>query len=305
MFLILGSIQLGLLYAIMAVGIYISFRILNTPDLTVDGSFTLGMAITAVITISGHPFIGLFAAILMGALTGTTTGLLQTKLYIHPILSGILVMTGLYTVNLAVMGGKSNLALIGKETYFTFFKSFIGSDLYLLTIVCAIPIGVILLILPLFFKTRLGMSIRATGDNEDMVRASSINSDFTKCVGLAIANACVALSGGLIAQFQMFSDVGSGSGMVIIGLASVIIGETLFGKRGVTIGLISALFGSVIYRIIVAFALKIDLFPSYALKLVSAMIVAVALSGPSLKQSYLQFKVRKEVRRHILENESK
>lgn len=305
MFLVMGSIQLGLLYALMAMGIYISFRILNTPDLTVDGSFTLGMAIAAVVTASGHPFLGLCAAVIMGALAGTTTGLLQTKLFIHPILSGILVMTGLYTVNLGIMGGKSNLALMGKATYFTLAKTVIGDNLYLLTFVCALPILLVLMLLPLFFKTRLGLSIRATGDNEDMVRASSINSDYTKCVGLAIANALVAFSGALIAQYQMFSDVGSGSGMVIIGLASVIIGETLFGKRGVTLGLISALFGSVIYRIIVAFALKVDLFPSYALKLVSALIVAIALSGPSIKQSYLQIKARKEVRRHIQESESK
>ncbi|MDK2868299.1 MAG: putative tryptophan/tyrosine transport system permease protein [Clostridiales bacterium] len=298
MILLVGSLQLGFLYAVMAMGIYISFRILNTPDLTVDGSFSLGMACAAVLTAAGHPLLALAATLIVGAIAGTATGLLQTKLLIHPILSGILVMTSLYTVNLAIMGGRSNLSVAGKATYFTMLKDAFGSNMAVATIFAIIPALMLLIVIPVFFKTRLGLAIRATGDNEEMVRASSINSNLTKCIGLAIANACVALSGGLISQYQMFSDVSSGSGMVIIGLASVIIGETLFGKRGVTIGIASAMIGSVIYRIIVAFALKVDLFPSYALKLISAVIVVIALSGPSVQQSYHQMKIRREVRRH-------
>lgn len=300
MTLLIGSIQLGLLYAIMALGIYISFRILNLPDLTVDGSFTLGMACAAMVTISGHPFLALIAAILLGALAGCTTGLLQTKLSIHPILSGILVMTGLYTVNLAIMGGRSNLSMVGSKTLFTKVESILISQngfgkTFLALLVCI----VLVFILSIAFKTRLGLAIRATGDNEEMVRSSSINANFTKCIGLAVGNACVALSGALIGQYQMFSDVTSGSGMVVIGLASVIIGETFFGKHSVTIGLIASAVGSIIYRIIIALALKIDLFPSYALKLISAVIVAIALSVPSMKASILQHKVRREAKNHL------
>ncbi|AOY78010.1 ABC transporter permease [Clostridium formicaceticum] len=295
MTLFIGSIQLGLIYAIMALGIYITFRILNVPDLTVDGSFSLGMACAAVITIAGYPFLALLFAMIAGALAGLTTGLLQTKLSIHPILSGILVMTGLYTVNLGIMGGRANLSLVGSETLFMKMESMIVSQsglgrTLLALLVCIVIIG----FLAIVFKTRFGLAIRATGDNEEMVRSSSINANTSKCIGLSMGNACVALSGALICQYQMFSDVGSGSGMVVIGLASVIIGEALFGRRSVTFGLISSAVGSIIYRIIVAFALKIDLFPPYALKLVSATIVAIALSVPSIKANIEQNKKRRE-----------
>ncbi|MDF2542999.1 MAG: transporter permease [Herbinix sp.] len=295
--LMTSSIQLGLLYAIMAMGIYTTFRILNIPDLTVDGSFSLGMAVAAVLTMNGHPLLALIAAIIVGAAAGSVTGFLQTKVGIHPILSGILVMTGLYTVNLAVMGGKSNLSVAGKVTLFTKMEELIvsktGNGKTLLTFISAI---LVLLILAIFYKTRLGLAIRATGDNEDMVRSSSINANLTKCIGLAIGNACVALSGALVSQHQMFSDVGFGSGLVVIGLASVIIGEALFGRRSVLVGLLSALVGSVAYRIIIAYALKFNIFPSFALKLVSAVIVAIALSVPTIAANMKQNKLRREAK---------
>lgn len=295
MILLIGSIQLGLLYAIMALGVYITFRVLNVPDLTVDGSFSLGMACTAVVTISGHPFLALLVAIIAGAVAGCATGLLQTKLNIHPILSGILVMTGLYTVNLGIMGGRANLSLVGNETIFTKIKVIITMQNRMeKTLVALFICIIIIIILAVAFKTRFGLAIRATGDNEEMVRSSSINANVSKCIGLSMGNACVALSGALICQYQMFSDVSSGSGMVVIGLASVIIGETLVGKRSVTMGLISAAVGSIIYRIIIAFALKIDILPSYALKLISALIVTVALAVPSIKESIKQKKIRRE-----------
>lgn len=294
MTLLIGSLQLGLLYAMLALGIYITFRILNLPDLTVDGSFSLGMACAAVATVSGHPFLALLIAILAGASAGITTGLLHTKLSIHPILAGILVMTGLYTVNLALMGGKANLSLVGSQTVFSMLASLGASDAMGKTLLALAICLVVIAILAVFFKTRLGLAIRATGDNEAMVRSSSINADVTKCIALAMGNACVALSGALICQYQMFSDVGAGNGMVIIGLASVIIGETIFGKRGVTIGLVAAAFGAISYRIILAFALKVDMFPAYALKLISAIIVVAALSGPPLKAFLQQYKMRKE-----------
>jgi putative ABC transport system permease protein len=300
MTLLIGSLQLGLLYAVMALGIYVTFRVLNLPDLTVDGSFSLGMACAAVATISGHPFLALLIAVLAGALAGLATGFLHTRLSIHPILAGILVMTGLYTVNLGLMGGKANLSVVGHDTLFSMVESMFAAQSEIGRTLLALGICLIIgAILALFFKTRFGLAIRATGDNEDMVRSSSINVNVTKGVALAIGNACVALSGALICQYQSFSDVGSGVGMVIIGLASVIIGETIFGRRTVTIGLAAAVFGSILYRIIIAFALKIDMFPPYALKLISAVIVIIALSGPAIKEIIQQHKMRGEVNTYL------
>ena len=277
MTLLIGSIELGLVYGILALGVYITFRILNIPDLTVEGSFVLGMATTAIFTVSGNPILGLLAAIAAGAAAGMVTGLLQTKLMVNPILSGIIVMTGLYTVNLSIMGGKANMSILGNETIF----SMLGNKT-ILSIIIAVSIA---LLIGVFFKTRIGLAIRGTGDNEEMVRAASIDSDLTKCIALALANSLVALSGGLIAHYQLFSDVGSGAGIVVIGLASVIIGEVLLGKRGVIFGLLSAIGGSIIYRVIIAFALKVDLFPAYSLKLISAIVVMAALSGPYIKKT--------------------
>ena len=198
--LIFGAVQLGLIYALMAMGNYISFRILNIPDLTVDGSFALGMAVSVMTAAGGHPYLALLAAIIAGALAGLVTGLLQTKVGINPILAGILTMTALYSVNLFVMKGKANQSLIGKETVFSSFERlFKGVQRNIpRTILMIIAVALVAAILAVFFKTRLGMAIRATGDNEEMVRASSINADFTKCVGFALANACIALAGGLV-----------------------------------------------------------------------------------------------------------
>ncbi len=281
MTLLLGAVQLGLLYAMMAMGVYISFRILNIPDLTVDGSFTLGMAVSVMVTAAGHPFLALLAALLAGAAAGLCTGLLQTRLRIHPILSGILTMTALYSVNLFVMGGKSNVSLAGAPTLFTLFQGISGlpaaSAKLILLALCAAALTAALAVL---FKTRTGLEIRATGDNEEMVRSSSINAMRTKCLGLMTANACVALSGALLCQYQSFSDVGFGSGMVVVGLASVIIGEAAFGRRGVTLGLICVLAGATAYQLMIALALKIELLPAYGLKFLSAAIVAVSLSIP-------------------------
>ncbi len=295
MTLLIGSLDLGLIYGILALGVYISFRILKIADLTVEGSFVLGMAATTMLTASGHPIAGLLAALALGALAGTTTGILQTKLMINPILSGIIVMTGLYTVNIGIMGGKANIPILGSETIFNASSNrTVTAFLIALMITMAISI---------FFKTRLGLAIRGTGDNEEMVRASAIDSDLTKCIALALGNSLVALSGGLIAQYQQFSDVGSGSGIVVIGLASVIIGEVLLGKRGISFGLFSAIGGSIIYRIIIAFALKIDLFPAYALKLISAAVVMAALSGPYLKKS-LDNSYKMKQRKHTIRHKS-
>lgn len=309
--LILGAVQLGLLYGIMALGMYVSFRILNVPDLTTDGSIILGMSVCAVLSAAGHPYLGLLAAVLSGALAGAASGLLQAKIGIHPVLSGILVMTSLYSVCLFVTGGKSNVSLNTSQTFFTqlrdLFEKLLPDMDSVLVKNIAFTVGalffaiILAAALAVFFKTRSGITIRATGDNEDMVRSSSINAALTKCVGLAIANACVALSGALISQYQLYFDTGFGTGMSVIGLASVIIGETVCGRRSVTVGFISAFVGSIIYRIIVAAALKVELLPTYGFKLVSALIVVVALAAPKIKETADIRRIRKNALKAVSE----
>ena len=285
MTLLIGSLQLGFLYSIMVMGIYISFRILNIPDLTTEGSFTFGLAFSTICAVAGHPFLGLFAALIAGGAAGIVTGLLQTKLSIHPVLAGILTMSGLYSINLFVMGGASNVTLLNSPTIFNRFQELlpaVGKDGIRL-IVSVLMTLIVLVLLSLFFKTSLGLSIRATGDNADMVRASSVNVNMVKCVALAISNGCIGLSGGLIAQYQSFADINSGVGILVVGLASVIIGEAFLRRRSVTVGFVSTILGSIIYRYIIALATKSSFFPAYMLKLVSAIIVTLALALPALR----------------------
>lgn len=300
MTLFLGSLQLGLLYGILAIGIYISFRILNVPDLTTEGSFTFGLATSAMCAIAGHYVLGIVLSIFAGALAGIITGILQTKCRIHPILSGIITMSGLYTVNLAVMKNAVNVSLIGKdEIFIVVINALQGmSKDSVKCIVSFAFAAVVCILIIMFFKTHLGLCIRATGDNEAMVSSSSINVDATKIISLAISNGCVGLSGGLLAQYQGFADINSSVGILVVGLASVIIGEVIMGKRGVTIGIISAVIGSIIYRYIIALATASHIFPAFALKLVSAVIVAVALSIPAIKQSIALSKIKKEARKN-------
>lgn len=300
MTLFLGSLQLGLLYGILAIGIYISFRILNVPDLTTEGSFTFGLATSAMCAIGGHYILGIFLSIAAGALAGIVTGILQTKCRIHPILSGIITMSGLYTVNLAVMKNAVNVSLIGKDEIFTVISAALEnmSRDAVRCVVSLIFAAVVCLIMIWFFKTHIGLCIRATGDNEAMVSSSSINVDATKIISLAISNGCVGLSGGLLAQYQGFADINSSVGILVVGLASVIIGEVVMVRRGVTIGIISAVIGSIIYRYIIALATASHIFPAFALKLVSAVIVAVALSIPAIKQGIALSKIKKEARRN-------
>lgn len=300
MTLFLGSLQLGLLYGILAIGIYISFRILNVPDLTTEGSFTFGLATSAMCAIGGHYILGIVLSIAAGALAGIVTGILQTKCRIHPILSGIITMSGLYTVNLAVMKNAVNVSLIGKDEIFTVISAALEnmSRDAVRCIVSFIFAAVVCLIMIWFFKTHIGLCIRATGDNEAMVSSSSINVDATKIISLAISNGCVGLSGGLLAQYQGFADINSSVGILVVGLASVIIGEVVMGRRGVTIGIISAVIGSIIYRYIIALATASHIFPAFALKLVSAVIVAIALSIPAVKQAIALSKIKKEARKN-------
>lgn len=299
MSLLIGSLQLGFLYGIMALGIYITFRILNIPDLTTEGSFTLGLAVSGMMTISGHPWLGILMAALAGAAAGAVTGILQTKLGIHAVLAGILTMSGLYTVNLMILGSRSNLSLIGSDTLFKQIQDLFSVDKDAAYLIIAVLAAVLFAAgLIAFFRTHLGLCIRATGDNEDMVSASSIDVHAMKIIALAVSNACVAVSGGLIAQYQGFADISSGTGMLVVGLASVIIGEVFTGKRSLAVGLCSSVLGSIVYRFIIALAMKSPIFPAYALKLVSAVIVAAALAIPVIRYQYSMRKKKKEAGTH-------
>ena len=277
---ILSALELGCIYALVALALYLSYRTLNIADMTTDGAFTLGCAVSATLAVSGHPILAIPAAMFAGALAGFVTAFLQTKMKIPSILAGIITNTGLYTVNLAVMGFSSNVNMLKSATVFTMVKPLLGS-LYRLIPGALIAAGAALLLIA-FLRTRLGLSIRATGDNPDMVRASSINTAFTITVGLCVANALTALSGAVLAQYQRTADINLGTGMVIIGLASLIIGDTLTPKGRVHTKILGALAGSVIYRFIIAIALRLDL-PSECLKLISAVIVALAIGLPALR----------------------
>jgi len=277
-----GSLELGIIYSIMALGVFISFRTLNMPDLTVDGSFVLGAAVSAVMSAAGQPLLSILVAFIAGCMAGCVTALLHTKLRIQPLLSGILVMLALYSVNIRVMGNKSNLPLRNVATIYTIFKE-TSAEEYIKLIISFVILVIVLVLLFLFLKTKLGFVLRATGDNDQMVRALGVNTDYTKLIGLAMSNGLVAMSGALIAQYQSFADVGMGVGMVVIGLASVIIGEVIFGVNSLLRRLIAVVLGSVLYRFVIAFAFDLGM-PPTDLKLVSAVIVAIALSMPVVKE---------------------
>ena len=276
---IMSALELGCIYALVALALFLSFRVLNIADMTTDGAFTLGCAVSATVAVAGHPWLALPAAMLAGAAAGSITSLLQTKLKIPSILAGIITNTGLYTVNLAVMGFSSNVNMLKTNTIFTILKPYLGTFHKL------IPGAVLLvitgLLLMVFLNTRLGLSIRATGDNPDMVRASSINTSFTITIGLMLSNSLTALSGAVLAQYQRTAEINLGTGMVIIGLASLIIGETLLPKGKIGRKILGAGIGSILYRFIIAIALRLDL-PSECLKLISAVIVALAIGLPAV-----------------------
>lgn len=279
--IVFSASELGFIYALVALALFLSFRVLNIADMTTDGAFTLGCAVSATFAVAGHPLLGIPAAMLAGACAGGITAFLQNKLNIPSILAGIITNTGLYTVNLAVMGFSSNVNMMRADTLFSLLQPVLGK-----TFGKIIPVALIALLtgllLALFLKTRIGLSIRATGDNPDMVRASSINTGFTVTVGLCISNSLTALSGAVLAQYQKTADINLGTGMVIIGLASLIIGETLMPKGKTWVKILGAIAGSVVYRFIIAIALRLDL-PSECLKLISAVIVALAIGLPAIQ----------------------
>ena len=278
--LIFSALELGCIYALVALALFLSYKTLNIADMTTDGAFTLGCAVSATVAVAGHPFLAIPLAMMAGAAAGFITAFLQTRMRIPSILAGIITNTGLYTVNLAVMGFSSNVSMLKAPTVFTVLKPFLARYYRLLPAAALAVLTAGLLVL--FLKTRLGLSIRATGDNPDMVRASSINTAFTVTVGLCMANALTALSGALLAQYQKTADINLGTGMVIIGLASLIIGETLTRKGSIGKKAFGAVIGSILYRFIIAVALRLDL-PSECLKLISAVIVALAIGLPALR----------------------
>ena len=277
MAIVTSALELGFIYALVALALFLSFRVLNIADMTTDGAFTLGCAVSATVALTGHPYLALPAAMLAGSCAGFITAALQTKWGVPSILAGIITNTGLYTVNLAVMGFSSNVNMLRSATIFTLFP---GSRL-ILAMIITLLVGAAMV---LFLNTRLGLSIRATGDNPDMVRASSINTGFTITIGLCISNSITALSGAVLAQYQKTADINLGTGMVIIGLASLIIGETVFRRGKVWMKVLGAIIGCILYRFIIAIALRLDL-PSECLKLVSAVIVACAIALPNIKKN--------------------
>ncbi len=290
-----SALELGCIYSLVALALFLSFSILNIADLSTDGCFTLGCSVGAVVTIAGHPFLAFPAAMAAGVCSGFVTAFLQTRMGVPSILAGIIVNTGLYTVNIAVMGFSSNVNLFGCDTMFSLAKDLSDAAWYgswhKIVIVAAIVL-IIGVIISWFLNTRLGLSIRATGDNEYMVRASSIDPIFTVTVGLCVANSLTALSGAILAQYQKSCDINLGTGMVTIALASLIIGETLIGKGGMFKRVLGVILGSCLYRFIVAVALRMSV-PAECLKLVSAMIVAFAIAFPYLKGKASFYKMRR------------
>lgn len=300
--LYITALQEGFLYGIMALGIFISLRILNIPDLTTEGSFGFGLSIAAVFASNGYVLLSIFMAVLAGAAAGFTTGFLQTKLSIHPVLAGIITMSGLYSINLMCLGA-ANMSLNDHTIFKSFSQTFLNSlanqqKKMVYTIICGIICLCVMALMIWFFKTHFGMCIRATGDNEQMVRGSSINVNMTKTVGLCIANACIALSGALIAHAQNYADIHSGNGTLVVGLASVIIGEAILGKRGIVIGILSAVVGSIIYRFIVALVLSYNICGANMMKLMCALVVAVTLSIPAIKNQLALLKLKKEAKKN-------
>lgn len=290
------ALELGFLYALVAMALFLSYRTLDIADMTTDGCFVLGAAVSVTLAAAGHPFLAIPAAMAAGACAGYVTAFLQTRLGVPSILAGIVTNTGLYTVNLMAMGWKSNASLLRVDTIFSLLKKTqVFGEWYELVPAAGITILAAIL-LRLFLGTRLGLSIRATGDNRDMVRASSLNPAFTISVGLSVSNALTALSGAIVGQYQKTVDINSGTGIVVIGLACLIIGETVLGKRSVTKGIIAAIVGSILYRFLYAVVFYTRIVPVDCLKLLTAAVVALAIAAPTIKK-YLALKKRMLTRR--------
>ena len=283
-----SALELGLISALTVLALYLSYTMLNVCDLSTDGCFTLGACVSAVVAISGHPYLSILAGMAAGIVSGFVTAILQTKMGIDSLLAGIIVNTGLYSANIAIMGGGSNLNMNKTETVFTKMKALLsGTPLkgqYVL-IVAIIAVVLVVAFLTIFLKTRLGLAIRATGNNAAMVRSSSINPAFTTIVGLCVSNAFTALSGTLLAQSQKSVNIDIGTGMVTIALASLLIGRAFLGKGGILSRAIGAVLGSIVFRAVYTIALRLNM-PAYMLRAISAIIVIFAIFLPYVKSKY-------------------
>lgn len=282
------ALELGLICSLTVLALFLSYSMLNVCDLSTDGCFTLGATVGAVVAIAGHPLLALPAAMLAGMCSGFVTALLQTRMGVDSLLSGIIVNTALYSINIAVMGGSSLLNMNRTDTVFSLMKDLLeGTPLagqYKL-VVALIAVAAVVAVLTAFLNTRLGLSIRATGDNPDMVRASSINTVFTTTVGLCVANAFTGLSGCLLAQSQKSAEINIGTGMVTIALASLLIGCTMLGRGSILTRAVGVVLGSFVFRLVYTVALRFHM-PAFMLKLVSSVIVILAISGPYLKRRW-------------------
>lgn len=292
--LIQTALELGLISSLTVLALFLSYTMLNVCDLSTDGCFTLGAAVGAVVAISGHPWLSLAAAMAAGMASGLLTSLLQTKMGIDSLLAGIIVNTGLYSVNIAVMGNASLLNMNKTETLFTKMRALLAGGLLAEQYKIVIGAGAVILailFLSLFLRTRLGLAIRATGDNPDMVRSSSINTAATTIIGLCISGALTALSGCLLAQSQKSVNIDMGSGMVTIALASLLMGGAFAGKGRIPLRAAGAVLGAFIFRLVYTVALRFHM-PAFMLKLVSSVIVILAISGPYFRQQYPMLKRR-------------
>ncbi len=287
-----NALQLGLISSLTVLALFLSYSMLNVCDLSTDGCFTLGATVGAAVAISGHPLLSIPAAMLAGVLSGFVTALLQTKMGVDSLLAGIIVNTGLYSVNIAVMGNSSLLNMNTTETVFTSLKSLLSGtplEQHNVLIVSLIAVALVVIFLSIFLKTKLGLAIRATGNNPDMVRSSSINPAFTTIIGLCVSNSFTGLSGCLLAQSQKSVNIDIGTGMVTIALASLLIGGVFVSKGKIPAKAVGVVLGSIVFRVVYTVALRFDM-PASMLKLVSSVIVVIAISGPYLKSRYPEFK---------------
>ncbi len=279
------ALELGLICSLTVLALFLSYTMLNVCDLSTDGCFTLGAAVGAAVALAGHPWLSLGAAMAAGICSGFIVAILQTRMGVNSLLAGIIVNTALYSINIAVMGGSSLLNLNKTDTVFSLLKSALSGTPFAggyKLIVSGAAVLLALVFITLFLRTRLGLAIRATGNNPDMVRSSSVNPAFTTTVGLCAANALTGLSGCLMAQSQKAVDINLGTGMVTIALASLLIGGTVMGRGGVFKRAVGVVLGSVIFRLVYTVALRLNM-PAFMLKLVSSVIVILAISVPYLK----------------------
>ncbi|MDY6034625.1 MAG: ABC transporter permease [Bulleidia sp.] len=296
MFILKTTLELGILYSFISLALFISYRILDIADLTTDGSFVLSMAVSVALAYHGHPVLGIVLGMLAGGCAGLITAVLQTKFKVPSIIAGIITSTGLYTINLMVMGYASQISLLKQVTVFGLLRNLGFGGNWYVAIFGLILLMLVIVLLRMFLSTRLGLSLRATGDNPAMVTASSINANRMIVIGLVLANMLTGISGALIGQFNKSADINAGSGIVVVGLACLIIGEScMHGRRSITRNLLACFVGNIIYRLIYAIVLQTQFVNVQSLRLVTALIVAIAVAMPTIQENYRQRRMlRKE-----------